>query len=139
MVRATYKGESGFKRYVGWSVITKNLFSIARWQERHQIRGGMMPKTKESSGQRRKLLNEIQRLAEVAVFGTLSETYRTCGRPGCHCQGGDPNMVRTYQLPRREGQDYRILRSASSRGRHTGRSGGLAEIASLFARTGGDE
>jgi IS5 family transposase len=27
MVRATYKGESGFKRYVGWSVITKNLFS----------------------------------------------------------------------------------------------------------------
>jgi transposase, IS5 family len=33
MVRATYKGEPGFKRYVGWSVITKNLFSIARWQE----------------------------------------------------------------------------------------------------------
>jgi hypothetical protein len=22
----------------------------------------------------------------VAVSGTLSETYRTCGRPGCHCQ-----------------------------------------------------
>jgi len=33
MLRATYKGESGFQRYVGWSVITKNLFSIARWQE----------------------------------------------------------------------------------------------------------
>jgi transposase, IS5 family len=33
MVRATYKGESGFKRYVGWSVISKNLFSIARRQE----------------------------------------------------------------------------------------------------------
>jgi len=32
--RATYKGERGFKRYVGWSVITKNLFSIARWLER---------------------------------------------------------------------------------------------------------
>jgi transposase, IS5 family len=33
MLRATYKGERGFERYVGWSVITKNLFSIARWQE----------------------------------------------------------------------------------------------------------
>lgn len=42
------------------------------------------------SSQRRKLLSEIQRLAEVAVFGTLSETYRTCGREGCHCQTGGP-------------------------------------------------
>ena len=33
MWRAMYKGERGFQRYVGWSVITKNLFSIARWQE----------------------------------------------------------------------------------------------------------
>ena len=30
MARATYKGEYGFKRYVGWCVITKNLVSIAR-------------------------------------------------------------------------------------------------------------
>jgi len=34
MWRAFYKGERGFQRYVGWSVITKNLFSLARWQER---------------------------------------------------------------------------------------------------------
>ncbi len=34
MVRATYKGEPGFQRYVGWSVITKNLCAIARWQMR---------------------------------------------------------------------------------------------------------
>ena len=33
MVRATYKGEHGFQRYVGWSVITKNLCAIARWQK----------------------------------------------------------------------------------------------------------
>ena len=39
---------------------------------------------------RRKLLREVQRLAEVAIFGTLSETYRTCGHPGCHCQGPGP-------------------------------------------------
>jgi transposase, IS5 family len=39
MLRATYKGEPGFERYVGWCVITKNLFSIARWQERRKRRG----------------------------------------------------------------------------------------------------
>jgi transposase, IS5 family len=33
MLRATYKGERGFKRYVGWSIISKNLFSIARYHE----------------------------------------------------------------------------------------------------------
>lgn len=49
-----------------------------------------MSRSRESSPQRRKLLHEIQRLAEVAVFGALSETYRTCGRAGCHCQRGGP-------------------------------------------------
>jgi hypothetical protein len=43
-----------------------------------------------SSAQRRRLLSRIERLAEVAIFGTLSETYRTCGRVGCHCQSGGP-------------------------------------------------
>jgi IS5 family transposase len=38
MRRATYKGESGFQRHVGWCVITKNLFSIARYQERRRIK-----------------------------------------------------------------------------------------------------
>ena len=44
----------------------------------------------QSSVQRRKLLDEIRSLADIAVFGTLSETYRTCGRAGCHCQQGGP-------------------------------------------------
>ena len=39
MVRASYKGERGFERYVGWCVITKNLFSIARSQERRRRDG----------------------------------------------------------------------------------------------------
>lgn len=34
MRRASYKGESGFQRFVGWCVITKSLFSIARFKER---------------------------------------------------------------------------------------------------------
>lgn len=41
----------------------------------------------EEAERRRKLLREIDRLAEVAIFGTLSETFRTCGHAGCHCQG----------------------------------------------------
>ena len=49
-----------------------------------------MPKGTQSSAQRRKLLDEIERLAEVAIFGTLSETYRSCGQAGCHCQRGGP-------------------------------------------------
>jgi len=39
MRRATYKGEPGFQRYVGWCVITKNLFSIARYQARRRDHG----------------------------------------------------------------------------------------------------
>lgn len=39
MRRATYKGDRGFQRYVGWCVITKNLFSIARAQARRRDRG----------------------------------------------------------------------------------------------------
>jgi IS5 family transposase len=39
MWRATYKGGPGFERYVGWCVITKNLFSIARAQERRRRHG----------------------------------------------------------------------------------------------------
>jgi len=38
MVRATYKGDPGFQRYVGWSVITKNLCAIARWQKRRAMK-----------------------------------------------------------------------------------------------------
>lgn len=49
-----------------------------------------MPRSVASSAQRRKLLSEIAGLTEVAVFGTLSETYRSCGRAGCHCQRGGP-------------------------------------------------
>jgi IS5 family transposase len=42
MRRATYKGDTGFQRYVGWSIITKNLIAIARW--RVQRRGHAPPR-----------------------------------------------------------------------------------------------
>ena len=49
-----------------------------------------MARSVDAAAQRRKLLGEIAHLAEIAVFGTLSETYRTCGQAGCHCQGDGP-------------------------------------------------
>ena len=52
MVRATYKGEPGFQRYVGWSVITKNLCAIARWQKRRtlNIKGRTMNTRRRHAG-----------------------------------------------------------------------------------------
>jgi len=38
MVRAFYKGDSGFKRFVGWSVISQNLVSMARVLSRRKAR-----------------------------------------------------------------------------------------------------
>jgi len=38
MVRAHYKGDWGFQRWVGWSVITNNLVAIARVQSRRQAK-----------------------------------------------------------------------------------------------------
>jgi hypothetical protein len=74
----------------------------------------MTPKANAPHDRRAKLLGEIGRLAEVAIFGTLSETYRRCGSAGCHCQGrgpkhgphlhvshrGDAGMTTGYYVPK---------------------------------------
>ena len=39
---------------------------------------------------RTKLVDEIAQLAETAIFGSISETYRTCGNAGCRCHGEGP-------------------------------------------------
>jgi hypothetical protein len=39
---------------------------------------------------RTKLLAEITRLAEIAIYGSASETYRTCGNAGCRCHHEGP-------------------------------------------------
>jgi hypothetical protein len=36
------------------------------------------------------LLREVQRLGRRMIFGTLSETLRTCGQPSCRCHHGGP-------------------------------------------------
>lgn len=38
---------------------------------------------------REALLRELQALAPELLFGTLSETYRTCGKPRCACHRGE--------------------------------------------------
>ena len=40
--------------------------------------------------ERRRLEAEIVRLSRAAIFGTLSETFRVCGSPGCRCHGPGP-------------------------------------------------
>ena len=49
-----------------------------------------MPRTSARTDRRDELLAEIARLADVAIFGTISESYRTCGTPGCRCKGPGP-------------------------------------------------
>ncbi len=50
-----------------------------------------MPRQASARPDRRsKLLDEISRLASIAVAGTASETYRTCGNAGCRCHGAGP-------------------------------------------------
>ena len=39
---------------------------------------------------RKRLIVEITDLATKAIYGTLSETYRTCGNPNCRCHHGGP-------------------------------------------------
>lgn len=42
------------------------------------------------------LLRRIARLAPQVLFGTLSDTYRTCGRAGCHCHQGQKHGPHLY-------------------------------------------
>jgi len=41
-------------------------------------------------------LRKLEALAERALFGTLSESYRTCGHPGCRCHQGHKHGPHLY-------------------------------------------
>ncbi|MBV8223963.1 MAG: hypothetical protein JO232_02105 [Verrucomicrobia bacterium] len=50
-----------------------------------------MPTTKNQTlAARRQLLSQIRQLAQAAIYGSLSETYRRCGNPNCRCHHGGP-------------------------------------------------
>ena len=42
------------------------------------------------STKRAKLRRELQQMSRRMIFGTLSETFRTCGQPTCRCHHGGP-------------------------------------------------
>src|SRR3972149_9320920 len=44
----------------------------------------------------RRLRRQLTGLAERAIFGSLSETYRTCGQPGCRCRQGEKHGPHLY-------------------------------------------
>src|SRR2546422_5260474 len=55
-----------------------------------------MSSVMKNSATRDALLRRLSQLARRALFGTLSETYRTCGRPGCRCQQGQKHGPHLY-------------------------------------------
>src|SRR3972149_7484825 len=44
----------------------------------------------------RRLLGQLTGLAERAIFGSVPETYRTCGQPGCRCKQGEKHGPHLY-------------------------------------------
>ncbi len=49
-----------------------------------------MPKPNARPDRRTKLVDQIAKLAEVAIFGSVAESYRTCGNAGCRCHHEGP-------------------------------------------------
>jgi hypothetical protein len=41
-------------------------------------------------------LLRLAKLARRVLFGTLSESYRTCGKPGCRCHDGEKHGPHLY-------------------------------------------
>jgi len=57
---------------------------------------GMPTTKKQASAVRVQLLNQIKQLAQAAIYGSLSETYRRCGNPACDATMVVPSTVHTY-------------------------------------------
>jgi hypothetical protein len=65
--------------------------------------------------QRPELLRDIEQLARRALVGTISETYRTCGTPGCRCHHGGPkhgpHLYVSYRGPKGKTTGYYVPKS----------------------------
>ena len=64
---------------------------------------------------REELLREIEQLARCALIGAISETYRTCGSPGCRCHHGGPkhgpHLYVSYHGPKGKTTGYYVPKS----------------------------
>jgi hypothetical protein len=67
---------------------------------------------------RSRLIVEMTRLARKAIYGTLAETFRTCGNQGCRChQGGPkhgPHLYISYRGPAGKTTGYYVPKAAES-------------------------
>ena len=64
---------------------------MARAPIRAVVLDEAMPRTKnQASAAPQQLLRQIRQLAQGAIYGSLSETYRRCGNPDCRCHHGGP-------------------------------------------------
>lgn len=65
---------------------------------------------------RSRLVPEITRLARKAIYGTLSETFRTCGNQGCRCHHGGPkhgpHLYISYRGPKGKTTGYYVPKAA---------------------------
>lgn len=65
---------------------------------------------------REKILRDVTALADIVVFGTLADTYRTCGNPHCRCHhGGDkhgPFLQLTYRGASGKTEGHYVLKAA---------------------------
>lgn len=50
------------------------------------------------------LLDEVRALAPMLLFGSLSSTYRTCGKPSCACHQGQRHGPYTHISYRADGR-----------------------------------
>jgi len=68
--------------------------------------------------QRERLLREMQELASQALLGSLSETYRRCGNPGCRCHSGGPkhgpHLYVSYRGPAGKTTGYYVPEAAQA-------------------------
>ena len=75
----------------------------------------MKPPEEPFEQPRQELLREIEQLARRALIGTVSETYRTCGTPGCRCHHGGPkhgpHLYVSYRGPTGKTTGYYVPKS----------------------------
>src|SRR5438445_11901777 len=91
-----------------------------------------MSSVMKNSATRDALLRRLSQLARRALFGTLSETYRTCGRPGCRCQQGQkhgPHLYVSFRGPSGTTTGYYVPQALAE-----GMRGGVAVWQALQAR-----
>src|SRR5450759_2196773 len=68
--------------------------------------------------ERQRLLRTVSGLAREVLFGTLAESYRTCGQPGCRCHQGKkhgPHLYVSFRGEEGKTKGYYVPRALAER------------------------